>query len=217
MLKKFFALTFLFIIIAAPTSAMRLELVTQPVGEISGVQQKIFIITGATKIEGTGSNSQYTKGVAVFADGEYTRENPGDYAIGHGNIFPGEPIYFHFDVDKKICKLGDRNAKNSLDFDLFDDSCEIFLIGNTSGHDLYLVKVGTAIKVIGLKDGKWVELLDVNTLREKHDVGWNYSLEKFFTEDNKIIFRYKLRDDQIDLVCRLHEVNRKFYTEAIKP
>lgn len=221
MLKKFFALMILLLMIAAPVSAMRLELHPQPVGRIAAPDNGKFFIEGATKISGDGSGNYYSKGVAVFADKNYPRENPKQYGSNVSDTFPGEPIYFHFDAEKKLSNLGGSDVKNSMAIDFFKGDREIYLINNTSGHSLYLLKMdtspGDAMIIIGVnRDGKWVELLDVQSLRKKYDLGWNYVMTKFFTVSNKIVFRYQIMTETIDVVCRFHEVNREFYTEAIK-
>ena len=219
-LKKFFALTILLLMIAAPVSAMRLELHPQPIGKISGLNKDKFFIDGATKINGNGNNNYYTKGVAVFADKNYPRENPKKYGSEANNIFYGQPIYFHFDVSKKLSNLGGETVKDSMPVDFFNSEREIYLINNTAGHSLYLLKMNTSpgdsMIIIGTRNDKWVELLDVQSLRKKYNLGSNYTLEKFFTDYHKIIFRYKTMTDTVDVVCSWHEVNRKFSTEVIK-
>ena len=191
MLKKFLAGIFLLMIISAQASAIRLEFDPEPIGKISFDGDK-FEIEGATKIDGDN-----LKGVALF----------------------GEDFYFHFDADRIYNRFGDRDKKNTAEVDIYGET-EIFQIGNTAGADFYLLRkdsgTGDLIKVLGLRDGKWIEFFDVRTLREKYDIGWNFYMTKFFTEDNKIIFRYQLQNNFIDVVCRWHAVNQKFYTEAIE-
>lgn len=104
--------------------------------------------------------------------------------------------------------------------DTFHGETEIFIVNNSAGRNLFLLRqagdTGDAIKVLGLRGGKWIEQLDVPTLRAKYDIGRNFFMEKFFTEENRIIFRYRLRERVVDVICRWHAVNEKFYTEAIE-
>ena len=187
-MKKFCVTVFLLMIIFAQASAMRLELDKQPIGKIS-FSGESFQFEGASKI---------SKNFALF----------------------GDELYFHFDAANKITNFGDRKIKNTVKVDILGET-EIYRINNTAGADLFLlhseeIGTGDGIKVIGTRGGKWLEHLDALSLREKYDIGWNFHMSKFFTEDNKIIFRYTLQDHFIDVICRYHAVNEKFYTEVIE-
>ena len=214
-LKKFLAAMICLLIISAQASAMRLELYPQPVGKIffSG---DAYQIEGATKIKGSSS-----KGVAMFCDKIYprTEANKKRYGTSGGDELYGEKFYFHFDAAKKICSFGDKSKKNSVPVDIYGDT-EFFLVSNSAGHDLFLIKQesnsGDAIKVIGQRDGKWIEQLDALSLRKQYDIGWNFHMSEFFTEENRIIFRYTLQDHFIDVICRYHAVDEKFHTESIE-
>ena len=191
-MKKFFALIICLLMISAQASAMRLELEPTPIGRISFHDYEKFNIEGATTIKGDA-----LKGTVLF----------------------GEYLYFHFDNNNIYNRFGDRNIKNTVDVDVYGET-EIYRIDSTANLPLYLLKKysnsGDAIKVIGLRGGKWIEQLNALDFREKYNIGHNFHLSKFFTEDNKIIFRYTLQNDIIDVVCRWHAVNEKFYTEAIE-
>lgn len=192
MLKKFFAGIFLLMIFSVQASAMRLELYPQPIGKIFSYDYNDFKIIGATQIEG-----DLKKGVVLF----------------------GDDLYFHFDAKRIYNRFGDRNKKNSVEVDTYGET-EIYQIANTAGSDLFLLKKISddrdAIKVIGLRGGNRIILLDALDFREKFNIGQNFRLSKFFTEDNRIIFRYTSQKNFVDVVCRYHAVNEKFYTEAIE-
>lgn len=213
MLKKFFAGIFLLMIFSAQASAMKLELYPQPIGKIF-FDGKTFQIDGATKING---NSQ--KGVALFGDKLYprTEADKKKYGTSGGDEFYGRKFYFHFDAAKKISSFGDKSKKNSVEVDTYGKT-EIYRIANTAGSDLFLLKKISddrdAIKVIGLRGGKWIILLNALDFREKFNIGENFQLSKIFTEENQIIFRYTLQNHFVDVICRWHAVNQKFYTEA---
>ena len=213
MLKKFLAAMICLLIMSAQASAMRLELYPQPVGKIS-FSGDAYQIDGATKIRGNAS-----KGVAMFGDKIYprTEADKKKYGTSGGDEFYGGKFYFHFDAAKKICSFGDKDKKNSVPVDIYGEA-EIFLVHNTAGYDLFVIKQesnsGDAVKVIGQRGGKWIEQLDALALRKQYDIGWNFHMSEFFTEENRIIFPYRLKNHFIDVVCRWHAVNEKFYTEA---
>ncbi len=179
-------------IFSAQASAMRLELYPQPIGKIFSYDYKDFKIEGATQIEG-----DFKKGVVLF----------------------DEDFYFHFDADRIYNRFGDRDKKNSVEVDTSGET-EIYRIANTAGSDLFLLKKISddrdAIKVIGLRGGNRIVLLDALDFREKFNIGENFQLSKIFTEENQIIFRYTLQKNIVDVVCHYHAVNEKFYTEAIE-
>ena len=221
MIKKFFAVTVLLMMFAAHVNAMQLELYPQPIGKIISANDG-FQIEGATKITGKQIGKDiYSKGVALFGDKTYPHSAEYLKHYSHAvDTFQAAKLYFHFDAAKKIATFGDRDAKNSVAVDMFPGAREIYVIHNSAGDDFFLLKQdsgsGDAIKIIGLKDGKWIEHLDALNLRQKYNIGWNFRLSKFFTEDNKIIFRYTLQDNIIDVICRWHGGNQKFYTEAVE-
>ena len=212
MLKKFLAGVFVLLMICAQASAMRLELFPRPIG-------KIFFTDGKFSVEGA---SKLSKHRAMFGDKIYPRTEADQkrYGTSGGDKFYGEKIFFHFDAAKNLSRFGDRDKKNSVPVDTFHGETEIFIVNNSAGRNLFLLRqesgTGDAIKVLGLRGGKWIEQLDVPTLRAKYDIGRNFSTEKFFTEENRIIFRYRLQERVVDLICRWHAVNEKFYTEAIE-
>ena len=171
-MKKFFALTIFLLIISAQASAMRLELYPQPIGTIffDGAN---FQIDGATKIEGNSS-----KGVALFGDKLYPRTEADKkrYGTSGGDVFYGQKFYFHFDAAKKISSFGDKSKKNSVSVDTSGET-EIFIVNNSAGYNFFVLKKasnsGDEIKVLGLRDDKWIEYLDAHALREQYDIGYN--------------------------------------------
>ena len=197
-LRKFFAAVICLLMISAQVSAMRLELYPQPIGKISSYDYNKFKFEGATIIKGDAS-----KGTAIIGEDLYLVNN----------------LYFHFNADNIYNRFGDCNIKNTVSVETHGDT-EIFRIDSTANLPLYLLKKdsnsGDAIKIIGRRGGKWIELLNALDFREKYNIGENFYLSKFFTEDNKIIFRYTLQNDVIDVVCRWHAVNEKFYTEVFE-
>ena len=213
MLKKFFAGIFLLMIISAQASAMRLELYPQPIGKISS-DGEIFQIDGATKISGDTS-----KGTVLFGDKFYLQKDFGvpKHSTSQGDEIYGGKIYFHFDAEKIYNRFGELNIKNTVSVDTYGEA-EIYLITNTAGEDLFLLKKlqerDDNIKILGKRGGHWIEQLNALDFRQKHNIGQNFHMSKFFTEDNKIIFRYTLREHVIDVICSYHAVNEKFYTET---
>lgn len=220
MLKNFFALTVLLMLFAAHVNAMQLELYAQPIGKII-FDNGGFQIEGATKISGRQiGNDTYSKGVALFGDKRYPHSAEYLKHYSHTvDTFDAGKLYFHFDAAKKIATFGDRDAKNSVAIDIHGER-EIFVIHNSAGNNFFLLKedigTGDGVKIIGLKDGKWIEHLDALALRQKYNIGWNFHMSQVLTEDNKIIFRYTLNVHTIDVICRWHGGNQKFYTEAIE-
>ncbi|MBR2774492.1 MAG: hypothetical protein IKD73_05810 [Selenomonadaceae bacterium] len=129
----------------------------------------------------------------------------------------GEGFYLHFD---KAALFGDKCKKNTVAVDIRGETT-IYRIDNTAGAAFYLIKndsigTGDGVKVLGVRDGKWLVFLDALKLREQYDIGWNFHMSQVFTEDNKIIFRYTLQSHAIDVECHWHAVNQKFYPEAIE-
>lgn len=129
----------------------------------------------------------------------------------------GEDFYLHLD---KVARLGDKRKKNTVAVDMRGETT-IYRIDNTAGAAFYLIKndsigTGDGVKVLGVRDGKWLVYLDALELREQYGIGWNFHMSQVFTEDNKIIFRYTLQSHVIDVECHWHAVNQKFYPEAIE-
>ena len=191
MLKNFFTGIFLLMIFSAQASAMSLELEPQPIGKIFSDGEN-FKIEGATQIEG-----DFKKGVVLF----------------------GEDFYLHFDADRIYNRFGGRDKKNSVEVDTYGET-EIYQIANSAGSNLFLLKKISddrdAIKVLGLRGGNRIILLDALDFREKFNIGENFRLSKIFTEENKIIFRYTLQNHFVDVVCQWHAANQKFYNEVIE-
>ena len=189
-MKKFFALVIFLLMFAAQVSAVRLE--PQAIGKIFSYDYENFQIDGATQIEGDTS-----KGVVKF----------------------DENFYFHFDAETIYNRFGELNIKNTVNVDTYGET-EIYRIDIAANSTLYLLKKlnerDDNIKILGKRNGYWIEQLNALDFREKHNIGQNFHLSKFFTEENKIIFRYTLRNHFVDVICRWHAVNQKFYTEAIE-
>ncbi len=191
MLKKFLVAAICLLIMSAQASAMRLTLYLQPIGKISFYNDR-FNFEGAKIIKGNEF-----KGIVLF----------GDY------------LYLHYDSNDIYSRFGARNKKNTISVDIQGET-EIYLIDSTANLPLYLLKKSSstsdAIKVIGLRGGKWIEHLNALDFREKYNIGHNFQLSKFFTNENRIIFRYTLQNNIIDVICRWHAVNEKFYPEMIE-
>ena len=192
MLKKFFAAVICLLIISAQTSAMRLELYPKPIGKISFHNYDKFNFKGAKIITGNEF-----KGIVLF----------------------GDDFYLHYDSNNIYNRFGELDKKNTVSVDIYGET-EIYRIDSTANLPLYLLKkdtnTGDAIKIIGRRGGKWIEHLNALDFRGKYNIGQNFHLSKFFTYENQIIFRYTLQNDIIDVICRWHAVNEKFYTEAIE-
>ena len=79
----------------------------------------------------------------------------------------GEGFYLHFD---KAALFGDKCKKNTVAVDIRGETT-IYRIDNTAGAAFYLIKndsigTGDGVKVLGVRDGKWLVFLDALKLRE---------------------------------------------------
>lgn len=154
-------------------------------------------------------------GKVTYYDDNYQVEGASNLSKNRAQF--GTDFYMHFD---KLARFGDKNKKNTVEVDVRGENF-IYYIYNTAGADFYLIKndnigTGDGVKVLGKHNGKWVVYLDALELRKQYDIGWNFHMSDFFTEDNKIIFRYTLQNYIIDVECHWHALNQKFYPKMIE-
>lgn len=145
--------------------------------------------------------------------------------IGDNTLKPADVVkiapdfYLHYDTAKNFSNFGDRDVRNTVAVDLRGMN-ELTIVEDYDGTAFYLIKnntpPGDAIKVLGKRDGKWVVMLNVTDLREKYNLGWNFFCTKFIAHGDKIIFRYELNADIVDIVCTWDAANQTFSTKAIE-
>lgn len=203
MLKKFFATTFLLLIMSANCAAMNFS---QPVhiGTVSTAGNEYAIeIDGATKIDATLNNR-------------------GDYVTGTA-IFGG--LYLHFDgaalaekirsatestdftaIYNSVSFFGGNDAKNSVPYYVFEGSTGISRIDNDAGLELYLLATetggGGSMSVIGLRGDKWVKFFTTRDACKTYGIDYNFYLTNLHTAGDEIIFTY--RRAQTDTYRELH-------------
>ena len=133
-------------------------------------------------------------------------------------LFPD--LYFHYDTAKNFGRLGDFDVSNSVAVDMQGQNEITFVENLDGGAEFFAVKKNTppgdTLTVIGKRDGIWVEYLNARSLRIKYDIGWNFVMSKIIAHGDKIIFRYTLQEDVIDIVCTWNAANQNFSTEAIE-
>lgn len=205
-MKKFLSVMILLMMICVPASATRLEMIPQPIGKI---------------LCDNSYNLQITLGSHKIDISKKTREDNFE-----GVMTFDQDFYFHFDTSKKNSYFGDQSFTNTVKISVIDSNefmvsrTEIFRVENTAGLPFYVIRKtsasGDSAKVLGKLDGKWVECLDTLDFQRKFGIGSNGTLNEIFTQDNKIIFRYKLHNQIIDVECHWHVDDKKFYPEAIK-
>ena len=164
-MKKFFALAIFLMMFAAQASAMNLTL-RESVGSISQTSTPNEI-----KIEGyTQLNGNFSKGVAAFND-----------------------LYLHFDCSNETSRFGGKNFSDTVPVYVFEGLTKIFPVSGDDGREFYLLATetggGGSFKVIGARDGKWVQYFNTSDMRKK--LPREFYLEKFFAEGDTIIFLYK--------------------------
>lgn len=206
-MKKFLGVMILLLMICVPASATRLELHSQTLGKIlCDNNYNLQITLDGHKIDiSKKTREDNFEGVMTFDEG----------------------FYFQFDTQKKNCYFGDQSLSNAVKFSIIDNNefmlsrTEIHRVDNTAGFPFYVLRKtsgsGDFAKVIGkLNSGKWAEFLDTAELQRKYNVGFNFTLNEFFTQDNKIIFRYKFQMQVVDVECHWNVEEQKFYPEVIR-
>lgn len=164
-MKKFFALAIFFMMFVAQASAMNLTL-RESVGSISQNSTPNEIkIEGYTQLDGN-----FSKGVAVFND-----------------------LYLHFDCSNGTSRFGGKNFSDTVPVYVFEGLTKIFPVSGDNGREFYLLATetggGGSFKVIGARDGKWVQYFDTSDMRKQ--IPREFYLENFFAEGDTIIFLYK--------------------------
>lgn len=164
-MKKFFALAIFFMMFVAQASAMNLTL-RESVGSISQTSKPNEIkIEGYTQLDGN-----FSKGVAAFND-----------------------LYLHFDRSNETSRFGGKNFSDTVPVYVFEGLTKIFPVSGDDGREFYLLATetggGGSFKVIGARDGKWVQYFDTSDMRKQ--LPREFYLEKFFAEGDTIIFLYK--------------------------
>ena len=164
-MKKFFALAIFFLMFAAQASAMNLTL-RESVGSISQTSPPNEIkIEGYTQLDGN-----FSKGVAAFND-----------------------LYFHFDSSNETSRFGGKNFSDTVPVYVFEGRTKIFPVNGDDGREFYLLATetggGGSFKVIGARDGIWVQYFDTSDMRKQ--IPHEFYLENFFADGDTIIFLYK--------------------------
>ncbi|MCR5833470.1 MAG: hypothetical protein K6G55_02285 [Selenomonadaceae bacterium] len=202
MLKKFLVLTVLLMIVTLPVSAARLELAEEPIGKISvWMDGTALEVENPIEIDGIGDGHYYSQAVALFGEKS------------------SEKIYYHFNAPKNISRFGAEDIGNTIPV-LVLYNCEIYPLKDDAGHNLFLLNLesgsGREFIVVGQNGNTWREYINLPKLREKFDVGCNFTMEKFFVEGNKIIARYQLQDNYIDIVNTWDVKKQKFSAQVVK-
>ena len=163
MLKKFFALTFAFMLFAAQASATTFQSPVK-IGHAGTAGAHGLDIDGATKIDGDSDGKGYKKGVALF----------------------GDKLYLHFDIATSADydnggSFGSGDVKNTVPYYVFEGGTKISRLPNDTGVDMYLLQTeygaGNGVALIGNRGGKWVKFFDT------HDVKQNFGLRGYYTKN----------------------------------
>ena len=184
-MKKFLALMTFLLMISAQASAMNLTLY-ESVGSISLSSRQFEL-----KLDGcTLLNGDYSKGVAIF----------------------NEDLYFHFDApalkekmpqakdfaeEQKVfdmaSRFGGKDFSNTVPVFVFEGMTKIYPISDDGGQEFYLLATetggGSSMKVIGSRDGKWVQYFNTSDMRRQ--IPQDFYVENFYAENDTIIFLYK--------------------------
>ena len=186
-MKKFFATLILLMMISATCAATQFHIMQPPL--------KIDFFSDSCQIGGSAMNS-----------------------AGKAKLFP--TLYFHYDTEKNFSRLGDFDVSNSVAVDMSGENEISFVQNFDGGAEFFAVKnftgTGDAVKLIGKRDGIWVEYLNAQSLRMKYDIGWNFVMSEILAHGDKIIFRYTLREYVFDVICTWDAANQNFSTEAIE-
>lgn len=175
-MKKFFALIIFLLMTCAQASAMNLTLY-EFVGSISQTSNPNEIkIEGYTQLRGN-----FSKGVAVFND----------------------DLYLHFDSSNEASRFGSSEISNTVPVYVFEGLTKIYPISGDDGREFFLLATetggGSSFKVIGARDGKWVQYFNTSDMRKQ--IPHEFYLESFYVDGDKIIFLYK--EWQKENFCKL--------------
>ena len=203
MLKKFFAATFVLLMMSANCFAMNFS---QPVniGAVSTAgNEDAVTINGATKIDATTDNrGNYVTGTATFG-GLYLHFDGAALAEKLRGATESTDFAAIYD---SVSFFGGSDVKNSVPYYVFEGSTGIFRIDNDAGLELYLLTTetggGGSMTVIGLRGGKWVKYFTTSDARKTYGIDYNFHLTNLHTAGDEIIFTYQL--EQADTYRELH-------------
>ena len=184
MLKKFRLAVILVLMFSSQASAMQLK-INESVGSIGlGAGAFTLQIDGGKQIEGDSS-----KGVVLFKN-----------------------LYFHFnalllkekmpqaksyDEEQKIfdraSRFGGTDVENCVPVFVFEGRTKIIPICSDDGREFYLLATetggGGSIKVIGERDGAWVQYFD--TYDTRRQLGGEFYIKDFYVAGDTIVFVYE--------------------------
>lgn len=185
MFKRFLIAAFVLLMMSAQASAMQLTL-GESLGSI-GLGSEFFTLSidDGNQIDGDES-----KGVVLF----------------------GENLYFHFDAtllenqmpqaktaaqEQKIfddaSRFGSDDVANTVPVFVFEGRTTIYPITSDDGREFYLLATetggGSSMKVIGERDGAWVQYFDTSDMRKLIDR--EFYIEEFHAAGDALVFVYK--------------------------
>lgn len=185
MFKRFLIAAFVLIVMSAQASAMQLTL-GKSLGSI-GVGSEFFTLSidDGNQIDGDES-----KGVVLF----------------------GENLYFHFDatlLENKMpqaktfaeeqaifdaaSRFGGDDLANTVPVFVFEGRTTIYPITSDDGREFYLLATetggGGSMKVIGERDGAWVQYFDTADMRKQIDR--EFYIDEFHAAGDALVFVYK--------------------------
>lgn len=202
MLKKFFALTILFLMTSASCLAMTFQNPAE-IGSVSAGGGDKLKIDGATEIHATPASrpNTYIKGVATFGE-----------------------IYLYFDcaalsdkvkfantsadmlkIYNETSFFGSSDAKNTVPHFVYEGLTKIYRIANDGGIKLYLLATetggGGSMEVIGTNyDGTWVKYFNTRDGKKIFGLGYDFYFNSFRVAGDTIIFRYA-QDNNVRELC----------------
>lgn len=185
MFKRILIAAFVLIVMSAQASAMQLTL-GESLGSI-GVGSEFFTLSidDGNQIDGDES-----KGVVLF----------------------GENLYFHFDatlLENKMpqaktfaeeqaifdaaSRFGGDDIANTVPVFVFEGRTTIYPITSDDGREFYLLATetggGGSMKVIGERDGAWVQYFDTADMRKQIDR--EFYIDEFHAAGDALVFVYK--------------------------
>lgn len=217
MLRKFLAMTFLLMMLAANCSAAINFQEPVEIGSVSTAGGDGIKISGATDINATTDNrGNYIAGTATFGK-----------------------LYLHFDaielaqkaqaaissadmkkIYNEVSFFGSSDVENSVPYFVFEGLTKIYRIDNNAGLSLYLLATetggGGSMTVIGERGGKWVKYFNTREGKKKFGIAPNFYLTDFYTDGDEIIFSYSPDNTNFhELHYRWDSATQRFAVEKI--
>ena len=167
MWRKIFALTILLLTVFAQASAMELRL-EDSIGRITlGRENFTLRLDGYTRLDGDVS-----KGMAVFGE-----------------------LYFHFDCRDELSAFGGSEPSDCVEVYVFEGLTKIYPITSDVGRTFWLLATetggGGTMRLIGERDGEWVQYFDTMRDKRQHGVAYDFYLQDFYAEDDTLSFVYE--------------------------